>query len=102
VRESAGRVMKLGCRASRTSALSGRLSTEHRGLRKQCESAQLRIVSNLPASGMSESRPSLTVIPLVSEDSGAGQQRQSCDLIADAVPIRRPAKERKVPESARP
>ena len=37
----------------------------------------------------------LTLMPLVSDDHGAGPQRQSGDSIADAVPIRRPAKERR-------
>jgi len=37
----------------------------------------------------------LTLIPLVSDDHGAGPQRQSGDSIADAVPIRRPAKGRR-------
>ena len=46
------------------------------------------------------------LIPLVSDEFGAGQQRQSGDPIADAVPIRRPAKERRTrigsPRARRP
>ena len=37
----------------------------------------------------------LMLIPLVSDDHGAGPQRQSGDSIADAVPNRRPAKGRR-------